>query len=245
MVHKTKGIVIRCIKFGDTSLIAHIFTELFGLQSYLIKGIRKTSKKKPNHIVFFQAGAILDLEVYHNNLKNLQYIKEYSWAFVYQQVLFNVVKNAIVSFNMELLQQVLKQPEPMPELFEFVEYSLHYVDESDQAAAANVPLFFMLKLSHLLGFQIFGEYHVNSPVLDLQAGNFVSNIPDSPFYLIQEDARVISELNKIASFSELPNIVLNQQKRRALLSAYLQYLKMHIEGMKEPKSFFVLQEVLS
>ncbi len=245
MLHKTKGIVLRCIKFGDTSIIVNIFTELFGIQSYIIKGVRKASKKNSNNAVFFQPGAILDLEVYHNTLKNLQYIKEYSWSFLYQHVFFDVVKNAVVSFNMELLQQVLKQPEPFPELFEFAESSLQYADESPATGTANLPLFFMLQLGRLLGFQLLGKYSESTPVLDLQAGEFVSEIPENPFYLLQEEAKITSELNNIQTFTGIEKMFLNQQKRRALLNAYVQYIKLHTEGMNDIKSFLILQEVLS
>ena len=32
MLHKTPGIVLRTVKYGDTSVILSIFTELFGIQ---------------------------------------------------------------------------------------------------------------------------------------------------------------------------------------------------------------------
>lgn len=245
MLHKTKGIVLRCVKFGDTSIIATIFTEILGIQSYIIKGVRKASKKNSNNAVFFQPAAILDLEVNHNTLKNLQYIKEYSWSFLYQHVFFDVIKNAVVSFNMELLQQVLKQPGPLPELYEFVESSLHYADESPATGTANLPLYFMLQLGRLLGFQLSGEYDESTPVLDLQAGEFVHEIPVHPYFLINEEAKITSEFMHINQFELLEKIFLNQQKRRALLTAYVQYIKLHTEGMNDIKGFLILQEVLA
>ena len=44
MTHKTKGIVLRTVKYGETSLVAIILTELFGVQTYMVNGVR-TSKK--------------------------------------------------------------------------------------------------------------------------------------------------------------------------------------------------------
>jgi DNA repair protein RecO (recombination protein O) len=45
MLHNTKGIVLRVTKYGDTSIITSIYTELFGLQQYIVKGVRTSSKK--------------------------------------------------------------------------------------------------------------------------------------------------------------------------------------------------------
>ena len=65
MTHKTKGIVLRVIKYGETSIIATLFTELFGVQTYLVNGIR-TSKKTGSKAAMYQPGAILDMEVYQD-----------------------------------------------------------------------------------------------------------------------------------------------------------------------------------
>src|SRR5580700_1042763 len=60
MIHKTKGIVLRTVKYGETSVIVSIYTELFGLQSYIINGIRTSSKKKGSAKGnLFQPAAIL------------------------------------------------------------------------------------------------------------------------------------------------------------------------------------------
>ena len=77
VTHKTKGVVLKTVRYGETSIIAGIFTELFGLQSYLINGVRVTSKKGSGKANMLQPGAILDMVVYHNELKNLQRVKEF------------------------------------------------------------------------------------------------------------------------------------------------------------------------
>ena len=75
-VHKTKGIVLRTVKYGETSVIVTIFTELFGIQSYLVNGVRTSTKKGTGKAMLFQPSAILDMIVYHNELKQLQRIKD-------------------------------------------------------------------------------------------------------------------------------------------------------------------------
>src|SRR3954453_3291626 len=91
MTHKTKGIVLRTLKYGETSLITTIYNELFGIQSYIVKGVRQGTKKSSAKGVYFQPAAILDLVVYQNEFKNLNFIKEYGWAYLYQEVLSNVL----------------------------------------------------------------------------------------------------------------------------------------------------------
>jgi len=52
MLHKIRGIVIKYIKYGDTSIIVNIFTEAFGLQTYIVNGAR--SKKSKGKIALYQ-----------------------------------------------------------------------------------------------------------------------------------------------------------------------------------------------
>src|SRR6478735_8194684 len=147
MTHKTKGIVLRSINYGETSVITSVYTELFGLQSYIVKGVRQSTKKTQSKQIYFQPGAMLEMEVYHNELKNLQFIKEYKWNYLYKKVLFDVVRTAIAQFMIELFLHAIKQPEGNPELFYLLEGSLLEADKGADTVAANLPLYFMLHLA--------------------------------------------------------------------------------------------------
>src|SRR4029078_3709681 len=157
-LHKTKGIVLRTVKYGETSLIVTMFTELFGLQSYLVNGVRTSSKKGSGKANLFQPAAILDLVVYHNDLKNLQRIKDFKWEYLYKNIFSDIRKNAVALFMVELLTKSLKQPEPNPDLFYFVEDSFLHLDESSETVTANFALFFALHLAVFFGFRVHDEY---------------------------------------------------------------------------------------
>ena len=96
MIYSTKAIVLRHVKYGETSVIATLFTETFGIQSYLVNGVRTQGKTSKAH--FFQPSSLLDLQVYHNELKNLQRIKEVAWSVLYKNILSNVTKNAVALY---------------------------------------------------------------------------------------------------------------------------------------------------
>src|ERR1700742_301470 len=157
-LHKTRGIVLRTVKYGETSLVVSIYTELFGIQSYLVNGVRTSSKKSQGKANLFQPAAILQLVVYHNELKKLHRIKESGWAHLYEHIFFDVVKNAVAMYVVELLSKCLKQPETNNELFLFVEDVLIHLDKSEHSEMANYPLFFAIHLATFLGFQVTDNY---------------------------------------------------------------------------------------
>jgi len=245
MTHKTKGVVLRTVKYGETSVIATVYTELFGVQSYIVKGVRQATKKSQGKSNYFQPGAMLNMVVYHNDLKNLQFIKEYEWSYLYNEVLFDVVKNAVAMYIVELLQHSLKQPEANPELFYLIEDTLKQLDRGTNTFTANLPLYFTLHLSGELGFQLQGSYSKTTPIIDLMEGSFTADIPVHPHYLSGEAARLTSQIGNIFFYNELENIQLNRNMRRELLLAYQHFMSLHVPEFGEMRSLPILQEVLS
>lgn len=245
MIHKTKGIVLRSVKYGETSLVVTVFTELFGLQSYLVNGIRTVSKKGGTKAALFQPAAILDLIAYHNEFKNLQRLKEFKWDYLYHHILSDVRKNAVALFMIELLTKCLKQPEANADLFYFTEDSLHHLDEANETVTANFPLFFALHLAVFFGFRISDEYSETKHYLDLEEGTFVEEQPKHPHYLQDREAAAVSHILKTMQPTELQEVALNQELRRRITHAVEEYYKLHIPDFGTMRTLPVLREVMS
>jgi DNA repair protein RecO (recombination protein O) len=245
MLYHTKGIVLRAVKYGETSLIATIFTELFGVQSYIVNGVRTVSKKGSGKASLFQPAAMLDLVVYHNELKHLNRIKEFKWARLYQHIFSDVPKNAVALFMVELLTKCLKQPEANADLFNFSEDAFLHLDVSSGAVMANFPLFFALHLPSFFGFRISDHFSDENPILDLQEGMFVPERPHHPHYLEGRQAEMTNELLKVMQPEESEQIKLNHDFRRQLLIGVVNYYALHIQDFGTMKTLPVLREVLS
>ena len=245
MLNHTKGIVLRTVKYGETSVIVSMFTEKFGVQSYLVNGVRLTTKKGSGKANLFQPSAILDMVVYHNELKQLQRIREFKWAHLYQHILSDVRKNAVALFMVELLTKCLKQPEANAELFEFAEDAFLRLDKSSDTATANFPLFFALHLPVFFGLRINDNYSDARCYLDLQEGAFVQQQPTHPHFLEERQAFITSQILKVQQPEELEDIRLNHDFRRQLLFTYETYYKLHIQDFGTMRTLPVLKEILN
>src|SRR5579864_4647450 len=244
MVHKTKGIVLRTVKYGETSVIVTILTELFGLQSYLVNGVRTSKGNGGSKAGMFQPTAILDLVIYHQESKNLNRLKEYSWSFLFKNILTDVISNSIALFMIELLQKCLKQPESNPELYYFMEDALTGLDQGARNVQANFPLFFALHLAGFFGLRIDDNYSEKRNYLDLKEGYFTGEKPLHPHYLDTELSEVTAHLLKIKQPAELADLPLNKDKRRLLLEAYEDFYSIHLQGFTPLKTLPVLRTLL-
>ena len=117
---------MRTVKYGETSLVVTAFTELFGVQSYMVNGIRTNRKSSSISIGHLQPGNLLDMVVYHHEKSTLQRMKDCRLLFHGQNLDENMSKNAVLLFMVELLQKCLKQPDPQPDLFYFLEEIIRY-----------------------------------------------------------------------------------------------------------------------
>ena len=125
MITKTRGIVLNYIKYGDTSIICKIYTEQFGLQSYIINGIRKSKSK---NIGLFQPLNILDLVVYHKKTSGLQRIKESKLDYAYKTLHLDMKKISVCFFLSEFLTKISQNDDNQKDNFDFMKDSLIVFD---------------------------------------------------------------------------------------------------------------------
>ena len=101
MLHKTRGIVFKTTDYGETSVIVQIFTEKFGLQSYIINAVKKPRAKISRNML--QPLHLLDMVVYHKSAGNVQRIAEMKNSPVLLSIPYDVVKRSLAMFLNEVL----------------------------------------------------------------------------------------------------------------------------------------------
>lgn len=242
--HHTRGLIIRTVKYGETSLVVSVFTSLFGLQQYMVKGIRTSKKTASFSASQFQVGNILDLIVYHHEKNTLQHIKECKQPFFFEHLFADVTKNAVLLFMIELLQKCIKEPESAPELYDFIEDVILGLDKATPTQTANIPLFFILHLSHFFGFRLMDNYTESENILDLREGQFVGQLPMHQMVFTYPKSEHIAQLLRVMQIEELNQIQLNKQLRNELLDACLQFYELHISPFGQMKSLPVIRTLL-
>ena len=244
MLQSTQGIVLRPVKYGETSLVCTIFTRLYGVQAYLVQGIRTAAGKgKGSRAGLLQPASLLDMVVYHKP-GGVQRMKEFAPAHLYTTLQESVIKNSVALFSAELLLRLLPEAAPAPELFDFCLDYFKQTDVLPDGALANFPLFFLVQCSRYLGYEITGAYTAETPYLNLQEGGFTRDPPLVSPPVTEDDARALASLFRARSLAEVPHTELNGAARQRLMEWYLQFLRRHTEHMGVIRSLAVLQAVL-
>lgn len=243
-LHQTKGIVLKTVKYGETSVVVSIFTELFGLQQYMVNGVRSAKKNSNISSSQLQPGNLLELVVYQNEKQSLQRIKESKHAIQLHEAHSSITKNAVLLYMMELLQHCLKQPDSNPPLFYFLEDVLNGLNHANETETANLPLFFTLHLSHFFGFRLMDNFSNTYDCLDLREGQFVDSIPIHQLIIQMPLSERIAQLLRVMQIHEMNEIKLNKHQRNQLLDDLLQFYALHIHPFGIIRSLKVIRAVL-
>lgn len=240
MLHKSRGIILRSTPYSESSLVVHIFTEKFGIQSYLIQGVRKNKSKIRTSML--QPLHLLQMVVYHKENNGLQRISELRNEPILNSISMDVVKTSLSLFICELLYQTLKEQPADEELFEFIFKAIELLDISEESVA-NFHLWFMLRYTKYLGFfpQILSKNHT---FFDMKNARFVDSIPEHPIFMNEVCSQLMLQLMQ-SNFTEIQNIKLSTENRKQLLMDLIRYYEWHLPGFKGLKSHHVLEEVLS
>lgn len=239
MLHKTRGIVFSYTEYRETSLIVKIYTELFGIQSYIVNGVRKKNAKL--NVGWFQPLTPVEMVVYHKERHGLQRIAEIRPMPVLRSIPFDVVKSTITLFLNEVLCKAIKEEEENQLLFEFLFNTIQLFDVQ-QPVSNDFHLLFLIRLTRYLGFYPIQNYDHLHPYFNLVDGKFQNEIPLHPYYLNSKAALNFSELIlHSADLSSRLNIIAADKK--ALLENLLEYYRLHIAGFSGVKSHKVLEQI--
>ncbi len=241
MLFKTRGIVFHQIKYSESSVIAKIYTELFGIQSYLIKGVR--NKKSKIKSALLQHLSIVDLVVYHKEKSNIQYIKEIRSEYQFTSIPFDIRKSSIAVFINEILYKSIHEEEANQNLFDYLLNSIKLLDMITKRFV-DFHLLFTIGLTKYLGFFPRRNFSDKKTVFNLQEGFFQNAIPNHSNYLKKPISEIFYNLLN-TQIEDVDSVKISNSQRNELLNKIIEYYRLHLPAFKDIKSPDILQEVLS
>lgn len=238
MLIKTRGIVLNFLRYRETSIIARVYTERLGLQSYIVNGVRKA--KPPGRIALFQPFTFLELVAYTSRQGGLTRLSEYRCAEPFRTLPYDVRKSSIALFLSEVVGRVLLEEEENVPLFTFLHDSILAFDRQEEGFE-NFALVFLLQLSNYLGFGPETGEQITSQVA------FASEVPGGaaahgPTAMrFREFEQHFDALLRNPAQASIPN----GRVRRELLDVLIRYYQLHVERLGDVRSLSVLSEVLA
>ena len=233
MKYKSRAIALSYLKQGESSIIAKIFTEEKGLQSFIVKGVR--AKKAKKKLGLFQPLQLLNINATLITKNSLQYISEITIAHNQVSDGIDMKKNFISIFVAEVISKVLLETEKDKELFKFI-WELKNNLSNFEKINPNFSLIFLIGLSEQLGFlpskdQIDGDY------FNLEFGEFTNNQQQLNHFIKKDNSYYLRKL------LENKDINIPYKNRNKILLHLIQYYKLQHHELKNMTSHLIIESL--
>ena len=166
--YKARGVVLHTLKYGDSSMVVYLLTDVGGRRSYMVQGVRST-RGRGSKLALFQPMFAVEFEGLESPRRQMDSFREVRSGAVLRSVPFDVRKSTIALFMAEVLYRLVRESEPNGPLFDFVWGSVGALDAMEEGVT-NFHLWFLANLSRFLGFY---------PAMPIRPGPFSTSAKDS------------------------------------------------------------------
>lgn len=236
MDKKTRCIVLRTVKVSDNRIIADLLCRECGRLSVALPvGRRSTSRS------LFQPLTVLEIDYTVSQRQQLARIKDARIAMTYVSLPFDGTKLSLAFFVAEFLSFCTRDLHSDPNLYDFVEQNLLWLDVTD-SGMANFHLMFMIRMARFLGFYPDTTSYSPGAFFDMREGVFCQYAPCHGDFLKQEDAERMMLLMRMKP-GNMHLFHMTRADRNRITDFCLHFYRLHIPSFGEMKTLEVLRSV--
>lgn len=233
MLNKSRGIVIRTIKYGESSAICNILTDQHGLVGFHIPSAYKPRSKF--NISYFTPLNTLEVSFNYKKTSKLQKVSDLSCRSYPDLSKFN--QQALYQVVCEILQQTIRENEINPNLFNYL-YSEALPSINNEVHFWQLP-FIMLNVLYHYGCAPNIETYEEGNVLDLFNGVFIDSgaitrYPSDPVSSAHIFEMMRNGVNHLGNDTGI---------RQKVINDLIIYFRLHIIDSFELRSLEILSKV--
>lgn len=232
------GVILKTQDYTDSQKIVCVFSKERGYLTLISPSFVFKRNNSSRTAVCMQ---IAEIELYENVRGGLHKLRTLSPLVNNAAVCLNVYKMNIALLWSEILNLLLRKEPKNEALFDFIRYSVEYLNTTD-GDIANFNLFFLFRLAALLGFRIDTDTYAEGALFNIHDGRFVAPGSGAASISGPHAARAIYRLCTCRT-EELKTIPLDRQSRSMLLDIALLFFGIHLNIDFNIKSIKVLREV--
>ncbi|CAN5632128.1 hypothetical protein BH10BAC5_BH10BAC5_00700 [soil metagenome] len=223
-------IVLKSIRYGETSRIINVLSNNNGKFSAIIKGVRKPGSRSGGVI---EPLNLINVVVYFKKDRDLQLISKAEFRKAYKNIQKDLDKLSSGYRMVELVNKAVYDNEPVGPVFELLAESIALLDE--EGINNNlILLYFQAKLSLMMGI----SHHFDT-IDNINDRHF----PDKDLFNLSPD--ILNYLNAVSKnkFSEIYKEQPENETILKLNSIYDKFLSRHIENFGQLRAKNIIFEL--
>lgn len=255
MIEKTEAVVLRSVKYGDTSKIVTLYTRRFGKISVIAKGARS---KKSAFGSALEPMSYIQAVFYRKESRDVQTLSHASHIDLFRAIAGDERKLIVGLCIIEFLHASIHDQEEQQEVFDLLYRTLKSLNDCEHGALA-ILVWFLVRLAANLGFALqatecgdcntpFSEKtNAASVLFDARQGVFYCQSCARRHEGLDISAGLHRELLWLisAGIGSVPALRASTENLFRLLQLIYRHMKNHIAGMKTIRSLHLLEVTFS
>ncbi|MGB8658554.1 MAG: DNA repair protein RecO [Candidatus Zixiibacteriota bacterium] len=149
-ITKTEALVVKSIRFGDTSRIATLYTKDYGKIKVIAKGIRRPKSRLAGALQTFSH---IQIVFYKKRTAEIYLLSQADTIQSFRPLSRDLNRYVFASAALELLDRLITGEESNPRLFDLTLETLSFMESCGQKALEKSFWAYALKLADLLGYK--------------------------------------------------------------------------------------------
>ncbi len=150
VIVKTEAVVLRTIKYGESSKIVTFFTKSHGKIAGIVKGVRLLKKRYGSPV---DTLSYVSLVFYHREGREVQTVSQCDTIHPFRHISEDIEKISVGMTAAELIHRLTPQHEQIPALFKLLIDTLRDLDDATKNPM-NLLYYFELHFARILGFEM-------------------------------------------------------------------------------------------
>jgi DNA repair protein RecO (recombination protein O) len=221
----TVGIALKQTLFGDNDIIIKILTRKLGVVSFMVKGGRKSNKKK-----YLQPLMVIQVSFKYNKKKSLQYLNQIQLHEVSSEMLINYHKRAVALFLCEIISRCLKEGSQDEGVYNFIYNQINWINQKSNSVN-NFDIWFLANFTKTLGISP-NYYEIQKESINffnIETASFVGQTKKGNWS--RESSIILYELLNMDT-DHLKNFSLNNNLSKFVLDGLVKYYSFHLDDLK-------------
>jgi DNA repair protein RecO (recombination protein O) len=257
MIVKTEAIVLKSMRFRDTSKIVTFYSRRYGKIKGIAKGARDITSKFGGAL---EPLSLVSVVLYRKEQRQIQLISQCDLIHRYRDIHSNISKMAVGLGILELLQRATHDEEENAALFNLVKGVLQTLERADRNPI-NILRAFQLRLGTIFGYgvqleccfkcaRVFESAPPGKPAFFVPArGGAIcekcvqGEHLDNPGVKISVGGLLSMQQLLVAALQSVPLVTISEQEGNEIDESLRLYVQQHFDGIRSLRSLEMLQEM--
>jgi DNA repair protein RecO (recombination protein O) len=249
MIVTTEAVVLKSMKYRETSRIVTLYSRQFGKFALIAKGARERNNRFGAALI---AMSHVTAVVYKKENRDLQFLSQCDVIDSYRHISEDMERLATGMSVVELVDAVTHSEEENPQLFGLLLHTLHTVNTAPRNVV-NALYAFEVRLLDILGFRpnFLTCFNCGSPINENTVGKAGAELKVSSGGILCSECstrgmgvdavsagsvKMLQHLQEASDPSSVTRITMSAQMRNEVAATMRRCLQSHIEGFRPLKS---------